>query len=497
MEKGRVVRMKKFTVRIIIKLVILLELGLWCVISVPPAYANNVAVTNVQLLEPDTSAGTVKVTFTLSQENPFGDLTYDGKSYSDYIWVFVKYSTVPVDESIGYKHAKLISGTGYQTPTSDNKGVFIKASDAGVSGTTFSVLWKFLDDGVAIDKTVNVKVCAIEMVKIPLGSFYYNVHYNGSNIGTAAVADWSSCTVENGYCNNYGAGSEVLVSATSHVPVGNSTADWPNGYGSFYIMKYEVSQGQYADFLNMLSASDATSRFGSYTDYEHTITYASGNPYGSRYAASKPSRASAYISWDDCLAYASWAALRPMTEMEFEKAARGTSSGTFYNATYPWGEDDPTTGNEVYVPLGHVSPYGAYKYYANFNNVVTTNGGPTNVGNYLSGDIERPTTAQTGASPYGVADLAGNLWEHVINCDKNDTGDAAATVVLTPAIGDGALHTNYLTDLNWSKAAKGKGLRGGSWSNDSGSLRVSYRNYAGITITGRHNNYGFRAARTP
>ena len=471
--------MKKLTLKRFIRGVILLGWGIGCLLYASISYANNVAVSNVQLLTPDTAAGTVKVSFTLSQENPFGDLTYDSKAYSDYIWVFVKYAVVPVDETVGYKHAALISGTGCVTPTSDGKGAFIKASDAGVSGNTFSVLWKFTTDGVAIDKTVQVKVCAIEMVKIPIGSFYYNV----SGIGGSTF-------------NNYGAGSEVLVSAASHVPTGASTG-WPNGYSSFYIMKYEVSQGQYVDFLNMLKATDATARFGSYTDYEHTITNPGGT-YGSRYAASKPTRASAYLSWDDVRAYASWAALRPMTEMEFEKAARGTSSGTFFKAVYPWGSDNPDTGNVLYCPLGHVSPYDAYKYYANYydgSSNTNTYDGPTNVGNYLAGSVESPvitrTTAQTGVSPYGVADLAGNVWEHMINCDKN-----SGTTVLTPANGDGALHTSYLTDLNWSDAALGKGLRGGGWYDGSGSLRVSDRGNAGRSDTNRLNKLGFRAVRT-
>ena len=473
--------MKKLTLKRFIRGVILLGWGIGCLLYANISYADNAAVSNVQLLTPDTDAGTVKIKFTLSQDNPFGNLFYDNKAYSDYIWVFVKYSVVPADETVGYKHATLISGAGCVTPTSDGKGAFIKASDAEVSpGNTFYLLWKFANDGVAIDKAVQVKVCAIEMVKIPTGSFYYNV----SGIGGSTY-------------NNYGAGSEVLVSATSHVPTGAS-AGWPNGYSSFYIMKYEVSQGRYADFLNMLKAADATARFGSYADYEHSITYTSGSPYGSRYAASKPTRACAYLSWDDARAYASWCALRPMTEMEFEKAARGTSTGTFYKAVYPWGNNSPDTDNELYCPLGHVSPYDAWKYYANFydgGNNTDTYDGPTNVGNYLAGSIESPvitrTRAQTGVSPYRVADLAGNAWEHVINCDKN-----SGTTVLTPLNGDGALHSDYLTDLRWSNANVGKGFRGGSWGNPLAHLRVSDRSIAGWPGADRYGGIGFRAVRT-
>ena len=444
------------------------------------SYANNVTVSNVSLDNPDLSAGTVKVTFTLAQENPFGDLTYDGKAYSDYIWVFVKYVVGSLQSSVGYKHATLVSGTGCAIPEADGKGAFIKASDAGEAGNTFSLLWNFSADCVSIDKSVSVKVCAIEMVKIPEGAFYYNV----SGAGGSSY-------------NNYGSGSQTLVSSASQVPSGAYTG-WPNGYGAFYIMKYEVSQGQYADFLNMLSAGDASSRFYVYSDYQYAITYTSGNAYGARYAAGKPRCACNYLSWDDARAYASWCALRPMTEMEFEKAGRGTSGGAYATAIYPWGNTDPSSNNPLYCPLGHTSPYDAYSYYADFSdnsNTDFTQDGPTNVGNYLAGNIESPvitrTAEQTGVSPYGVADLSGNVFEHLINCAQN-----SGTTVLTPLNGDGVLHSSYLTDLNWSDASVGKGLRGGSWYYDSSLLRVSDRYYAGITNTDRYDHVGFRAVRT-
>jgi len=158
-----------------------------------------------------------------------------------------------------------------------------------------------------------------------------------------------------------------------------------------------------------------------------------------------------------------------MTEMEFEKAGRGGGAGTY---TYPWGNTDPST--TVYPFDGVVLS----NYYACYNN---TSGGPVDVGHYLSGDITR-TNAQTGASPYGVTDLAGNNWEHLINC--------AWTQV--PVNGTGTV----TWPTSWPDASAGKGIRGGSWNYASSGLRVSARNYAGWSLTDRDANVGFRAVRT-
>ena len=44
-----------------------------------------------------------------------------------------------------------------------------------------------------------------------------------------------------------------------------------------------------------------------------------------------------YLSWDDAMAYADWAALRPMTELEFTKACRGDKEPAFHER--PWGNN--------------------------------------------------------------------------------------------------------------------------------------------------------------
>ena len=422
-----------------------------------PAVANNIAVSNAVLQNQDVENSTVEVSFDVTWQNSFSGTDANSAAFYDKAWICVKYWVVGTDsETTGWHHATLASG-GTVTPVSDSKGAFV---DIG-SGQT--VKWNYAADSVSAGADVRVRVLAIEMVYIPQGAFVYNVGGIGGS----------------GY-NNYGADSQTNVTAATDLPAG-CAAGWPNGYSAFYIAKYEVSQGQYVDFLNMLTAAQATARFEAFTDYEHEITYTSGNDYGARYATTAPNRASARISWDDAKAYASWCAMRPMTEMEFEKAARG--GGTANTNVYPWGDANPGTGNELYTPSGNTEPYNAWKYYANYIEGANadTYDGPTDVGLYLSGDITR-TNAQTGASIYGVADLAGNIWEHLINC--------AHTTL--PLNGDGSV----TAPVSWPDAAAGKGIRGGSWAGDASHLRVSDRNNAGYSNAGRYSNIGVCVART-
>lgn len=492
--------------KIAIIAILLLVCGIYGLFSAQLMYASNVQVTNVQLLDVGNPPNYARIQFTLSQDNPFTPSTgvdpqYDNNFYSDYIWVFVKYAVLKpdgtVDDTKGYQHATLYrsgntipdgikdyNSTTGEGVTTDFKGAFIKASNAP-AGKTFSVYWQYVNDGVKTTDKVKIKVCAIEMVKIPQGNYWYGV---------------GNPSVEGNSVTNYNPDNQVIpyqssqtgyeIKNASSVSSG-AAAGWPNGYNSFYLMKYEISQGAYADFLNMLSTTEATNRFYVGKDHEYAITLTSSNPYGQRYAAVVRPRACNDLSWNDDMAYASWAGLRPMTEMEFEKAARGTSTGPNAKARFPWGYTYPDqVDNPLYTPGGYCYPYDAYEYYTNLNdqgNNVEGQDGPTNVGLYTSGDITR-TAAQTGVSPYGVADLAGNLWEQVINCSSKNT----------PLNGDGKIYTDY-TSLGWPQASTtGMGLRGGGWAHGTWNLLISNRNVA-LSIWGasRVSYFGFRCARTP
>jgi formylglycine-generating enzyme required for sulfatase activity len=257
---------------------------------------------------------------------------------------------------------------------------------------------------------------------------------------------------------------------------GTIPATFPKGVKAFYIMKYEPTQGQYANFLNSLSASQSQHRVNfsgkGYYDNRGSVYMEDG-----KYVAKHPKAPCNYMSWDDAMAFADWAALRPMTEFEFTKACRGTAKPIAKE--FPWG-----TGSKDQVQRW-----------------VTEKGELQMINGMTEADLKNENKHLFAASYYWVMDLSGSLWERVISIG-NPKGRA-----FSGSHGDGRL-TNYgfATNSDWPAGiaeAGGFGFRGGGFYGYGREYHdfnpyspIAYRTYGGWSGGNRTNAYGSRFVRT-
>lgn len=139
---------------------------------------------------------------------------------------------------------------------------------------------------------------------------------------------------------------------------------------AFYIDKYEVTNARYKACVDAGACETPgrvdTHRYNATNDDHFEVPY-----FGTFQYADYPV---IFISWEMAVAFCTWEGKRLPTVLEWWKAALGTDW-----RNYPWGnhEPDPTL--------------------LNYNRNA---GGTTPVGAYPN-----------GASPYGVMDMYGNVWE--------------------------------------------------------------------------------------
>ena len=507
------------------------------------ALANNPHVSSVGVVDQNSGSHTVKIQFNLSWDNSWRDITnYDA------VWIFIKYSA---DSGSTWHHATLktsgtnsagfVRGTGTAIDIvvpNDRVGCFIQRSGNGtgtVSTDGIRLVWDYaangLSDADARKTSTRVKVFAIEMVYIPEGNFYAGDgsqslpanpslaafrQAGGANCydpwsitseNAISVTDAEGCNASNHYYTSTGASGEDASGSAFDI-----NASYPKGHAAFYLMKYEISEGQWAGFFNTLTpaqqaARDITAASGKNGDgvvNRNTLSWTSGNIRSTR-----PSRACGFLSWMDLTAYADWAGLRPMTELEFEKASRGPLAPVA--GEFAWGNTSitpPAAGGISGIENGGetITTNGANALYDNvsFTGVAEAGTGPLRVGIFSTPSTT--TRAAAGAGFYGNMDLSGNVWERVVSL-----GNARGRG-FTGSHGDGTLTTapgfeGNATNMDWPgldatpsrgiTGADGSGLKGGSWaSTDAARLAVSDRDQAANADTTRAADYGGRCART-
>lgn len=496
------------------------------------AYANNLKISGVEAVVFGTSDAVGMIQFNISWENSWKDATNN-----DAAWVFLKYST---DDGATWSHAKMYgsgtnptyfstgSGTSIDIVVpSDKAGCFIQRSSNGAGTLSTSgvrIVWNYGIDGVTapsiFSKNLKIKLFAIEMVYVPTGNFYL-----GDGDG-ADESPWAFHVTDNNYCQiTSGSTANITEDAadsigdisSSPVTVNGTTglsgnANWPVGYQAFYLMKYEITEGQWTDFFNTLSTAAKTNRditgpFGKNSDStigRNSVSWTSGDA-----TTSYPDRACTIIGWPDIAAFADWAALRPATEFEYEKAARGPSTPVL--GEYAWGNASYTTADEFSGAEDGTETIATSGANTNLNSGGFTGGddansGPIRVGIFATGSSTR---AQSGAGYYGNMELTGNLLECYIAISSSIGRAFEGTH------GDGALtstsgYEGNATNADWpgidqisargvtsaGTAPGGLSIRGGSYGSGLFSATISNRELTPLNIADRLGVLGGRLART-
>ena len=212
----------------------------------------------------------------------------------------------------------------------------------------------------------------------------------------------------------------------------------------FWIDKYEVTTGQYLKCVEAGACEEAK---------QNNPIFAGADYYNNPKYANYPI---INVTWYEARAYCTWVGRRLPTEAEWEKAARGIDG-----RKYTWG-NEPVSNDvanlcDKYCSARYPNP----KFNDGFSETAPVGSFPK------------------GASPYGVMDMAGNVWEWTSSIpmlypyDTNDGREAQQ-------------------DVEYGSKWPERVWRGGTWTNGYSWLRASlrYRSVANYW----NNNLGFRCA---
>lgn len=174
---------------------------------------------------------------------------------------------------------------------------------------------------------------------------------------------------------------------------------------AFWIDEYEVTIGQYGQFLQALKVHPTTRydhpdqpKGRSHENPSWVALYRVASTGGRfRGAEVNVNYPAIFVDWFDAYAYAKWKGRRLPTEREWEKAARGTDGRKF-----PWGDDG--------TQITRVNTSADYHQ--------TDGGAKADVDGY---NFWSPVDAMTGdRSPYGAMSMAGNVSEWTSTMGSKD-----------------------------------------------------------------------------
>ncbi|MEM7658310.1 MAG: SUMF1/EgtB/PvdO family nonheme iron enzyme [Bacteroidota bacterium] len=436
--------------------------------------------------------------------------------FHDAVWVFGKWRTnggewLPLpfvaDPAAYPPHDSL-----EMIPALDEVGIMLRRAQDGMGQIQADGLELILAQALP-PGPIEILLFGMEMVYVPEGPFFLGDessfhHFRDSSNGSSFWVQDEAVIL----ATDLSVGSEASLG-------GDIPASYPKGFGAFYLMKYELSQAQYRDFLNCLTFEQQQQRtVNSPKSVVGTAAMASSPAFSQRnglviaqsgqapdlpavYACEATidgqfdqtddgqNRAANFLNGSDLLAYLDWAGLRPMTELEFEKACRGPIAPLA--GEFAWGTAQVIDANTLVddgletesvseiatataglASHGYAGPQGALR--------VGFGGTPTS------------DRLQSGSSYYGARELSGNVWEICVGVDS-------LGLLFDGQHGDGQLNSQGEAEVpGWQTGAmryRGGGFNSGIVA-EFRDLAVSDRFYHDLIANLRRGTSGGRGART-
>ncbi|MBK9736469.1 MAG: hypothetical protein IPO92_16530 [Saprospiraceae bacterium] len=301
--------------------------------------ANNIQITNISL-----NAGDNTIEFDVSWENSWRS---DILNNWDAAHVFFKYKALNGSwQPLILSNVNSVVPVGYASTVFSTFGfstaIFYRSAIGGGTSNLLNVRL-----GIPVEYATgqyDIKGFAIEMVYIPQAAFY-----RGDGASTNSFTPSQITSI-----------STMLTDPIGSVAV-NYAVDPFNGFSSFYCMKYELSQGGYRDFLNSLTyeqqqnhiqpapnaAAGTYALFNAYRNHIKIKTSGSSPSLPAVFGcdadndgtydedADGENIACNFLNWVDQAAYLIWAGMQPLSELEYEKAARGVQTPSA--GEYVWG----------------------------------------------------------------------------------------------------------------------------------------------------------------
>ena len=430
----------------------------------------------------------------------------------DGVWLFIKYKRASETE---YR-TLLLSDISSDHSSGSTVKVTACPEKTGVMGETLTPynntisehFYLKIADTLSTSGNYDFKAYAIEMVYVPAGPFYAgdgasNYSLAGGAVGTEPLYVDGNPPYAVHEINKNGAGNLNQYA----IP-----GSFPAGFSPFWCMKYEITQKQFVDYLNTLTASQQKqqihcgfdsllvrkrvlkpNRSGGFRNgvvlATNSATFADTGVTANFVFACDANadsnlsdsalvfnymndnhdglgRACNFLSWKNLSGYLAWSGLRPLSELEFEKLCRGPQVPLAKE--YAWGTQNAHLGQHLVnngtpdeafadtIPSG----YGPAVFARPVTDSIPYTMGPVRTGAFAGNKTGR---VNSGAGYYGAMELSGNVWEPVVSLQSSGFNGSQ----------DGTRKT-------WpDSTGSGVILRGGAWfSTISNNLSYAFRDLA-------------------